>query len=327
MTSNLRSQDSVQMSMMQQPFSFQNVYHSFDGNDQRIKINQLLIVQHKFIKCLNNLIRHQNNNKKANIKVLPYQNNQLYIIFSDDKILKKIKVQESNDSTFMNFPRSQFPMLQYSPYPQFYTNYPQEQFAAMQYQITNPILQSQDRFLVQTRQAQQSQHFRTSDIQFFGSHDDSESIEQKQIEKDSKQMKSSYFKLKSKIKKGKVNDTKNITKNFSKAIISYIIQNKDIGLKIMNYEQFEEFVTILKDKKNQMTNIKQLRDLWVETNEMKSQQFNKAFRIFSEYFLKQQSVCYIYNSRIANTGWHLKYRYNLLRALREPENFKYIKDI
>lgn len=38
-------------------------------------------------------------------------------------------------------------------------------------------------------------------------------------------------------------------------------------------------------------------------------------------------MSYIYNSRIANTGWHLKYRYNLLRALKEPENFKYIKDI
>ncbi|CAD8058986.1 unnamed protein product [Paramecium primaurelia] len=327
MINNLRSQDSVQMSMMQQPFSFQNVYHSFDGNDQRIKINQLQIIQHKFIKCLNNLIRHQNNKKKSNIIILPNQNNQLYVIFEDDKILRKIKVQESNDSTFMSFPRNQFPLIQYQPYPQFYANYPQEQFQTFQYQITNPILQSQDRFLVQPKQLQSSQHFRTSDFQFFGSHDDSESMEPQQVEKDSKEHKNTYFKLKSKIKKGKVNDTKNITKNFSKAIISYIIQNKDIGLKIMNCEQFEEFVTILKDKKNQMTNIKQLRELWVETNQEKSQQFNKAFRIFSEYFLKQQSVSYIYNSRIANTGWHLKYRYNLLRALKEPENFKYIKDI
>lgn len=38
-------------------------------------------------------------------------------------------------------------------------------------------------------------------------------------------------------------------------------------------------------------------------------------------------MSYIYNSRIANTGWHLKYRQNLLRALKEPDNFKYIKDI
>ncbi|CAK93184.1 unnamed protein product (macronuclear) [Paramecium tetraurelia] len=249
------------------------------------------------------------------------------VIFQDDKILRKIKVQESNDSTFMSFPRNQFPLIQYQLYPQYYANYPQEQYQALQYQITNPILQSQDRFLGQPKQVQSSQHFRTSDFQFFGSHDDSESIEPNQAEKDSKDQKNSYFKLKSKIKKGKVNDTKNITKNFSKAIISYIIQNKDIGLKIMNCEQFEEFVSVLKDKKNQMTNIKQLRELWVDTNQEKSQQFNKAFRIFSEYFLKQQSVSYIYNSRIANTGWHLKYRYNLLRALKEPENFKYIKDI
>jgi hypothetical protein len=31
-------------------------------------------------------------------------------------------------------------------------------------------------------------------------------------------------------KSSKLNDTKNITKNFSKAIISYIVQNKDIGI-------------------------------------------------------------------------------------------------
>ncbi|CAD8128393.1 unnamed protein product [Paramecium sonneborni] len=85
--------------------------------------------------------------------------------------------------------------------------------------------------------------------QIFGSHDDSEYIEQKKSEKDSKEHKNQLiiilklninilFKLYQKY-----------TKKFSKVIITYIIQNKDIGLKIMNDEQFEEFVNILKDKK------------------------------------------------------------------------------
>ena len=60
-----------------------------------------------------------------------------------------------------------------------------------------------------------------------------------------------------------------MTKNFSKAIISYITQNKDLGLKILDSNEFEEFVGILKDKKNAMTNIKQLRDLWVESEDLK----------------------------------------------------------
>ncbi|CAD8181326.1 unnamed protein product [Paramecium pentaurelia] len=127
-------------------------------------------------------------------------------------------------------------------------------------------------------------------------------------------------------KKGpKVNDTKNITKNFSKAIISYILNDEKLIQKFINSEQQDSFISLLKSKKNQMTNIKQLRELWIDNG--KNPEFNKVFRIISQYFLKNQAVPYVYNSRISNTAWHLKYRQNLLRALREPENFKFIKDI
>ncbi|CAD8152300.1 unnamed protein product [Paramecium octaurelia] len=127
-------------------------------------------------------------------------------------------------------------------------------------------------------------------------------------------------------KKGpKVNDTKNITKNFSKAIISYILNDEKLIQKFITSEQQDSFINILKNKKNQMTNIKQLRDMWVDNG--RNPEFNKVFRIISQYFLKNQAVPYVYNSRISNTAWHLKYRQNLLRALREPENFKFIKDI
>ncbi|CAK87356.1 unnamed protein product (macronuclear) [Paramecium tetraurelia] len=136
---------------------------------------------------------------------------------------------------------------------------------------------------------------------------------------------SDSFRVNRKKKGPKVNDTKNITKNFSKAIISYIINEKELIQKFMTNEQYDGFITLLKNKKNQMTNIKQLRDLWVDTG--RNPEFNKVFRIISQYFLKCQAVPYVYNSRISNTAWHLKYRYNLLRAVREPENFKFIKDI
>ncbi|CAD8186504.1 unnamed protein product [Paramecium octaurelia] len=136
---------------------------------------------------------------------------------------------------------------------------------------------------------------------------------------------SDSFRVNRKKKGPKVNDTKNITKNFSKAIISYIINEKELIQKFMTNEQYDGFITLLKNKKNQMTNIKQLRDLWVDTG--RNPEFNKVFRIISQYFLKCQAVPYVYNSRISNTAWHLKYRQNLLRAVREPENFKFIKDI
>ncbi|CAK89735.1 unnamed protein product (macronuclear) [Paramecium tetraurelia] len=136
---------------------------------------------------------------------------------------------------------------------------------------------------------------------------------------------SDSYKVHRKKKGPKVNDTKNITKNFSKAIISYILNDEQLIQKFITSEQSDSFISILKNKKNQMTNIKQLRDLWVDNG--RNPEFNKVFRIISQYFLKNQAVPYVYNSRISNTAWHLKYRQNLLRALREPENFKFIKDI
>ncbi|CAK86735.1 unnamed protein product (macronuclear) [Paramecium tetraurelia] len=136
---------------------------------------------------------------------------------------------------------------------------------------------------------------------------------------------SDSYKISRKKKGSKVNDTKNITKNFSKAIISYILNNEELILGFMKKDQYDSFVQLLKTKKNQMTNIKQLRDLWVDGG--KNPDFNRVFRIISQYFLKNQSVAYVYNSRISNTAWHLKYRQNLLRALKEPDNFKFIKDI
>ena len=45
----------------------------------------------------------------------------------------------------------------------------------------------------------------------------------------------------------------------------------------MDKKRYDEFVNMLKTKKNSMTNIKQLRDLWVDGG--KNQDFNKVFRI------------------------------------------------
>lgn len=64
------------------------------------------------------------------------------------------------------------------------------------------------------------------------------------------------FSIRKRKKSVKINDTKNITKNFSKAIISYIVQNKDIGVKILDAALFEEFIGMLRGIKNTMTNIK-----------------------------------------------------------------------
>ncbi|CAD8163022.1 unnamed protein product [Paramecium octaurelia] len=320
------SQESFQNQILQQQIQLQNVYRSFDGADSRIKMDHFLKVQSQFIKCFNNLIRHQNNKKKSGIIVLPYQGAQFYVHFKDEINLKKAKVLESTDSNFGQFSllKPQLPFMPFSPFQTIPPHYSQE----LLLQRMNPIMQSQDRFPAQPKQTnQQAKHFKVKDkfIVFSGKAEESQSYHSEDQDYDGKSDHS--FSIRKSKKINKVNDTKNITKNFSKAIISYITQNKDIGLRLLDAREFEDFMSILKEKKNKMTNIQQLRELWVDCDNEKLKQFNHTFRIFSQYFLRQQSVAYIYNSRIMNTGWHLKYRYNLLRALREPQNFKYIKDI
>ncbi|CAD8128395.1 unnamed protein product [Paramecium sonneborni] len=85
--------------------------------------------------------------------------------------------------------------------------------------------------------------------------------------------------------------------------------------------------TYQKIKKYQITKYQITQRFLGQKNEEKSQQFNKTFRMFkyifiiyNEYFLKQQ-----YNNKYQMASKF--YQYNLLRALREPENFKYIKEI
>lgn len=38
----------------------------------------------------------------------------------------------------------------------------------------------------------------------------------------------------------------------------------------------------------------------------------------SAYFIKKQAVAYIFNSRIAQKSWHIKYRYDLMKAVNNP---------
>ncbi|CAD8071643.1 unnamed protein product [Paramecium sonneborni] len=195
----------------------------------------------------------------------------------------------------------------------------------------------------QNQSRSQNIHFLKEQLKFFKedsvlseeiNHSEESSIELKRKNKNkitSKRRKkhtsdsSESFRITKKKKISKVNDTKNITKNYSKAIISYISNNPLIVQKVMQKNRYDDLVNFLKNKKNSMTNIKQLRDLWV--NSGKNAEYNRVFRIISQLFLKTQAVSYVYNSRISNTQWHLKYRFNLLRALKEPENFKFIKDI
>ncbi len=126
---------------------------------------------------------------------------------------------------------------------------------------------------------------------------------------------------------------KNIVKNYARAMINFALSemsrpylNKIIEEHNINLKEFKEFLLIQKEIIN---SIKTLRDalLIPEGDEMtKQSSLKRAFRAISEIFIKFFSVNWIFNSKINDKLLHLKYRYKILRRIRNPEHFTYLEN-
>ncbi|CAD8049873.1 unnamed protein product [Paramecium primaurelia] len=107
-------------------------------------------------------------------------------------------------------------------------------------------------------------------------------------------------------------ESKNIQKNYAKAIASFVYKNKQLASKILNTPEVDEFIQLVKLIKNQIQNVSHISQY---TNK---QDFIKAFRILGNYFLKTKSNSYIFNSRIQKKNSHLRHKklihHSLLRC-------------
>ncbi|CAK90713.1 unnamed protein product (macronuclear) [Paramecium tetraurelia] len=107
-------------------------------------------------------------------------------------------------------------------------------------------------------------------------------------------------------------ESKNIQKNYAKAIASFIYKNKQLTSKILNTSEVDEFIKLVKLIKNQIQNVSHISQY---TNK---QDFIRAFRILGNYFLKTKSNSYIFNSRIQKKNSHLRHKklihHSLLRC-------------
>ena len=118
------------------------------------------------------------------------------------------------------------------------------------------------------------------------------------------------------------NETKNIPKNYGKAIISFIEKYKDIVMKICSDLDvpFEDFYSDMMEYKKTINTISDLRKLWTEYK------YAQCMRIVSCLFLRKYSLSYIFNSRICNFKSHIKYRQRLIEAVSDPHGFRHIKE-
>jgi hypothetical protein len=116
--------------------------------------------------------------------------------------------------------------------------------------------------------------------------------------------------------KKKQTETKNMVKNYAKAIFSYIQKNRERRLQVLRFLQLsdEEFMNAFNTHKGRIHSISDLRSLWTDEGNA----FHKAFRILSCQYLRKHCLSRTFNSRVENYFIHLKYRHRLLDGLKTP---------
>ncbi len=121
----------------------------------------------------------------------------------------------------------------------------------------------------------------------------------------------------------KLSETKHIVKNYGRCILKFALTHKELMVRLMEKKQVHilNFLKFCKKYKRKLVTIKQLRSLWNDEECI----YAKLFRIISAYYLRKYSPSHIFNSRIVNYRFNLKYRAKLFQALSNPQEFTQIK--
>jgi hypothetical protein len=127
--------------------------------------------------------------------------------------------------------------------------------------------------------------------------------------------------------------TKNIVKNYGKAIcnFSYSQPGKEYLMKILKTHDIsitiDEFFSFLSKKKDFIDSIQSFKELLLPNpNDTRAEaDYKKLYQLIGEVFIKFFSVNWIFSSRLTYKDAHLKFRNKMLRRLKNPELFTYIK--
>jgi len=132
-------------------------------------------------------------------------------------------------------------------------------------------------------------------------------------------------------KKKKWTDSKNIIKNYGKAMCSFATSEVALPylLPLCKQEQIspQRFVPWIQGKKENLDTIEGIRNCLLvyegDTPEISS--FKRVFQQISEIFLKYFAVNWIYSGKLTHRLIHLYFRFKMLRRVRNPEAFTYLK--
>jgi len=125
--------------------------------------------------------------------------------------------------------------------------------------------------------------------------------------------------------------TKNIAKNFGKAICNFAVSPlaEPYLLPLLNKEGIDIafFKGYLSGIKSDIDGLFKFRSLLiiVEEESAEVQATKRVFRDLGEVFIKYFSVNWIFHGRVIHKKAHLKYRFKMLRRIRNPELFTYLR--
>jgi len=124
--------------------------------------------------------------------------------------------------------------------------------------------------------------------------------------------------------------TKNLLKNYGKAICSFAISELAhpyllpiIEKEKVEMKDFSEFVFNIKENIDSIQTFRAVL-LINESDSREVKAYKKMFAAMGEVFIKYFSVNWIFSGRITHKEAHLKFRFRMLRRIQDPESFTYI---
>lgn len=136
----------------------------------------------------------------------------------------------------------------------------------------------------------------------------------------------------SSMKKESQPSSKNIVKNYGKAMCNFVCTDlskpyrKEIFLEEkINYKNFKSFILT---RKEMIESIESLRSLLlVDENDTKEvASFKRTYQYLCLVFLKYFAVNWVYHSKVTHKLAHVKARFKLMRRIKNPQYFTYLKD-
>jgi len=124
---------------------------------------------------------------------------------------------------------------------------------------------------------------------------------------------------------------KNIVKNYGRALANFAASNlalpyltKLIDKENIRVKDFRRFIASKKKRARCIAGLRQLLVVEREDSEHIAA-FKRIFKEVSVIFIKYFSVNWIFSGKLCDKMTHLKYRFKILRRIRSPEHFTYLK--